>query len=671
MNEIIIKFNLESPQEKDKTILITLDNSLEENLSYKYLMGHESTWSILKDFSSDTFAEWSPKKNGNYTIMIQGKRKSGHKSFDYVSKAHYIIGSCNKRLITKVNLSKDKLILGEKQIITVETSILPLMYRYKIKVNDQWELLKDYSGENTITISAKHFGTCEVLLECKTLDSSKSYDDSEIVKFEVIKLNALNIIDFKCLTLEILAHDEIMFEVKAEHEDSRTILLKFIKVDSSGKATCIQDFSSKTIVNFIEDTPGEYKLLCLAKDIYSLKEYDDRAIINYKVKPYKNISIQSFTADVSSPRGLGDSVLLKAIAQGGKNLLYRFIMDGNYGEDSGYIKNNSYEWVSKSQGKYKIDLWVKDASYDGNYEAAGNINFTIDDCSKDKVVICEVIIDKKDKILINETANIKILANGGCDLRYSFLVIKEEEELERIEYGTCNWINFTEGKSGSYKIEARVKHKYSTREYDSHSIITMEVYEFIPSEIDYILYPIKERHMVGDTITLNVVAQRTSKVLFKYILKINDHKVEETQFVHSYKYEFTPKCIGSYTVEVHCKNEVSNQYFDSKKEVHIDIYAIMPITNMKISCNKSEYNINEILYFTATSQGGKEVLYEFYMMEHNEWILVQKYGRKNEYSFIPFVEEKYKVLCLCKSSYNTFSYEDYDIIEFNVNSNAK
>lgn len=666
MNEVIIKFNLESPQEKDKAISIMVENSRGEDLLYKYIIGYESTWTILKDFSNDTIAEWIPIKDGNYIIMVQAKKRDGYKSFDYLSKSEYSICVYNKKLITNVNLIKDKLQLGEKQVITVDSRILPLMYRYKIKENDKWELLKDYSGENTLTISAKHFGQCEILVECKTLDSQNGFDDFEVVKFQVLEANKLNIIDFKCLTSTILTDIEIMFEVDAEHEDRRMILFKFIKIDSSGVAVCVQDFSSKRIVSFLENVAGDYKLLCLAKDIYSLKEYDDRAIISYLVKPYNAINIQSFTTDVSSPQVNGNCILLKAVVKGGKNLLYRFIIDGNYGEDSGYIKSNSYEWTSKSKGKYKVDLWVKDASYVGNYEAIDNLDFTIDEYSSDPVVIKEVIVDKTGKMLVNETANIKLLASGGCDLRYSFSVFKAGEEIEKIEYGTCNWVNFAEKQSGSYQIEAKVKHKYSLREYDSHCIIPMEVYEFIPSEIDYILYPMKERHLVGDVITLNVVTQSTSKALFKYILKINDHKIEETEFVNSYKYEFTPNIIGLYTIEVHCKNEVSNQYYDSKKEVRIDVHDLMPITNMKITCNKGDYYINEIIHFTATNEGGKEVLYEFYIMEQNEWVLVQNYSRKNEYSFIPFAEGKYKVLSLSKSSYNKLSYEDYDIIEFEV-----
>ena len=121
-----------------------------------------------------------------------------------------------------------------------------------------------------------------------------------------------------------------------------------------------------------------------------------------------------------------------------------------------------------------------------------------------------------------------------------------------------------------------------------------------------------------------------------------------------------------YTIEVHCKNEVSNQRFDSKKEVRIDIYDALPITNMEISCDNNDYKINETLCFTATSQGGKEVVYEFYIMEQNQWILAQKYSRRNEYFFMPFAPGEYKVLALSKSSYNTFSYEDYAIIELKI-----
>ena len=58
--------------------------------------------------------------------------------------------------------------------------------------------------------------------------------------------------------------------------------------------------------------------------------------------------------------------------------------------------------------------------------------------------------------------------------------------------------------------------------------------------------------------------------------------------------------------------------------------------------------------------------YEFYLMENNEWRKVQAYSRKHYYSFIPFIQGKYKILALAKSYYKNVNYEDYDEITFYV-----
>ena len=76
--------------------------------------------------------------------------------------------------------------------------------------------------------------------------------------------------------------------------------------------------------------------------------------------------------------------------------------------------------------------------------------------------------------------------------------------------------------------------------------------------------------------------------------------------------------------------------------------------------------VNETITFVAQSMGGKEVLYEFYLMEKGEWSLVQRFSRKDDYIFMPFIKGIYKMLVLSKSSYKSISYEDYDIIEIEV-----
>ncbi|MBC2582883.1 triple tyrosine motif-containing protein [Clostridium sp. DJ247] len=666
MNGLDIICNLESPQEKNSKIVINVENNLEENLLYKYIIGYNGTWNTIRDFSEETQIEWMPGEDGRYIIMVQAKKINGERSFDYVSKIDYIIGRVENKLIDSINLDKNTLNLGEKLNLCVNTNKVPLMFRYWLRVKDEWKIIKEYSADNTISWVVKSTGKGQILVECKNIDSKNKFDDFQTIEFEVLPLKNVEITDFKCLTKDIIEDSELVFKVEASYEENRTILYKFIKIDPDGKIECIQDYSTKKIISYTEKQSGNYRLLCLVKDMYSTNSFDDRAVINFKVKKYKEIFIKNFTADLNSPQLCEAGVTFKADVVGGKELFYRFIIDGNHSEDSGYTRRNTYLWKSKAPGEYSITLWVKDKSYDGNYEAKDCINFTIDEKSREPVKINELLVDKKDSVLCNEKVRVKINASGGIDLRYSFIIKKNNKQLDQVNYGVCNWIDFIPKEQGQYQLEARVKDKYSAREFDCHSIINIDVFKCIPAHIDYILLSLREKYIVGDTITLNTVIRNTSNVVVKYILNINGHRVEESDYVDEKSYMFTPKYGGIYTVEILAKNKESDKIFDSKKEIRVEVMEAMPVTNTKIKCDKVKFLCNEAISFSTTSEGGKDIIYEFYMMEKEDWNLVQNYSKKNYYTFIPFCKDEYRVLVLAKSQYSKVSYEDYDIFTFSV-----
>ena len=234
----------------------------------------------------------------------------------------------------------------------------------------------------------------------------------------------------------------------------------------------------------MEKKAGDYKILCLAKDMYSQRQYDDRALIAYSVKPYNEIKIISFTSDLISPQMVDSAIELRAVVKGGRKLLYRYLIDGNYTEDSDYIKKNHYTWKPIRPGKYKITLWVKDESFEGKFEQSAEMEFYVDEVSKNEVKIKDVIMNKEMDFIKGEKISVNVIATGGSNLRYSFKVSKDGKEIERVDYGTCDWVNFTPEEVGSYTMEIMVKDKYSKEEYDCHEIKHLEVMEFIPAEID-------------------------------------------------------------------------------------------------------------------------------------------------------------------------------------------
>jgi hypothetical protein len=671
MYEFSINYDLESPQEKGTKIIISVTEKTEalvkEKFSYKFIIGKDGTWDILRDFSDSESTEWTPAEDGKYIIMIQAKKADSNKPFDYMAKENYIIGKSEKKIINNVFFDKTDLSVGDKLSVTVNTNTVPLMYRYWIKETESWVLVKDYCADSNLVWSLKNPGDHELIVECRTIDSKNLFDDFMKVPYKVNGRGKIEIRDFKCLSPTLIVNMELIFQIESSFEDSRTVLYKFIKINEDGTSKIIQDYSTRRMVTFIESKYGNYKLLCLVKDMYSTDEYDDRAVLNYTVLKYKPIEIQSFTSDLNSPQVCDEIINLKAVVKGGSELQYRFIIENKNVEDSGYIRQNSYEWKPKEVGRYKVNVWVKDSSFEDNYEKCSNFEFVINEKGDGTVKIDGVSYDKSGNIVKNDTIKVIVSATGGLDLRYSFMVLRDEKEIEKINYGTCNWVNYTPDKEGSYDIEIRVKDKYSNREYDCHEIIHFDVCDFIPSKIDYILLPYKETRIVDEPVFLDVITRNTQNTLVKYILSVNKRKVEEIDFSKSKKYAFTPKYSGTYTVDIFSKNILSKEEFDYSKEVIIQVSEAIPITSTKISCSQVDIISGKPVTFTVNCEGGREVLYEFYLMEHGEWNLVQNYSRKNDYTFIPFHPGEYKILVLDKSSHKKRSYEDFDLLIFNSN----
>lgn len=666
MNEITVRCNLESPQQINQLVYIYVENEPDVDLLYKFIIGKDGTWNTLKDFSEEKCIEWTPKEEGKYIIMVQAKEKDSCKCFDYISRMTYVIGEEEEKLIKEVYSEKENLKIGEKQIITVNTSIQPVMYRYWLKKNDNWEILKDYSPENKIVLTTTKKGEWEVLVECKTLDSENNFDDCKKIKFSVQGLKKVEIVDFKCLSHKKIVGEELRFQVVAEYDKSRSMLYKFVKVDSNGKYKCIQDFSTKNEVSFKEKVQGDYILLCIVKDMYSQNVFDDRALIKYKIKNYEKINIESFITDLSSPQFCGNNIKLSAKATGGKNLVYRFWIEGSYGEDSGYTRYSFYNWKTRKAGKYKLILWVKDASFNGDYEEKTSMEFVLSEKKLEPIKIVDVITSNKDRIVKGDEVRVKAIAKGGGYIRYSFILRKDGQDIQNVNYGGCNWVKFNPKEKGRYELEIRVKDKFSSKKYDVHTITYIDVYDYMPAKIEHVLIPIKDNYLVGERISLEVIMENLKTSLIKYKLNINGHYIDEIDYDVISKYMFTPKYKGKYKVEIYAKNKESDREYDYKKEVEFYVKECTPVTNVKLKLDRLKVKVNQPVLLNVDFQGGKKVMYEFYLMENGEWTRVQKYSFKSDYSFIPFVQGNYRVLVLCKSMYKKCNYEDYDIIEFNT-----
>ena len=573
----------------------------------------------------------------------------------------------SKDIIEEVYIDKKDLVVGDKCFIQVRTKNKEaFLYRFYIRRYRDWDIIRDYTADSMLRYTANEEGEKEFLVQCKSVDSNENFDDYKTIKMNVKALEKIEITNFESLSKELIVGNQIAFKVETNSKENREILYKFYKISNDGKSTCIQDYSTQNQVSYIENEHGQYRILCLTKDILSNSEYDDRAILVYKVKPYKEINIKSFSADLNSPQVNGSKIKFKVEAQGGKKLLYRYKVKGEIEEDTGFINESKYIWSAKEPGEYEIIVFVKDKSFNGDYEATKKLDFTIEKKGCKPIKILDVVVDKEKRIIINEPVNILVSAEGGTHINYSFIVRRNGKVVEKLDYNKSNWINFIPKDDGEYEVEVLLRDKYSNKSYDAHTLVYLKAMDYLPGEIDYIIMPHKETRLVGDIIELECIIQNTMSVLVKYETKINGQLIEETEFSKNKRLRFIPKIAGKYTIIVYSKNIKCRNEYDSKKEVNLYVSDAAPVINTQIITNNIEGRVNEEFTFEVISRGGREVCYEFYLMDNNEWKKVQSYSRKHYYSFIPFKEGEYKILALAKSYYKKVNYEDYDEIKFQV-----
>jgi len=681
---------------EDENLLVIKENSIQSNavdnvvfLEVMELLEEEKEILIgIDDVQGEiAFSEEGERIDNDKIEIIEIKDKEITVKDSKVEFLHEVILEKNHALsgeskdnierelsvIKEIIIDKEEILVGGKCSIEVKTFDENMyLYRFYIKRYKEWDIVRDYDASNILKYTATEVGEKEFLIQCKKMESAEIFEDYRIIKVNVKDISKIEITNFKCLSKSLIVGEKLEFivdvniESNAKGKDELIVLYKFYKIYKDGKSVCIQDYSTKNDVYYKETEEGSYRILCLVKSLLSNKEYDDRAILVYEIKPYKKIKINSFVANFNSPQVTENDIKFTSEVQGGNKLLYKYKVKGPIEENTGFMDKDEFTWKPMEAGEYEVILYVKDINYKKEYEDTKKIAFTIEKKGKKPVRILEVVIDKEKKIITGEPVNIMVNGEGGTKLLYAFTVRKDNRRLEGVEYNKSNWINFIPKQVGEYEIEIMIKDKYSDKPYDTHTVIYLKAMEYLPGEIDYIILPCKETHLVGETIEFECIIQNTQNVVVKYETKINGNSVEQTGFSKNKKLRFVPKIAGKYTIEVYAKNLKCKGEYDSKKQVSIYVSESSPVIETKIITNKVEGNINEEFTFEVISRGGKDVCFEFYLMENNEWKKVQAYSRKHHYSFIPFIPGKYKILALAKSYYKKVSYEDYDEIMFHV-----
>lgn len=156
LKDIIITKDKESTYIND-TLNIKVEAVGSQNVEYEYLVKEPNgNFVALKNYSTTSSINYSPKKPGIYTIKVNARIKG---TTEVISKE---ITHTVKESIQQVNISKDK---QKDTYINVPITISSIAdmenveYEYLVKRNsEEWKKLKDYSLDNTLVFTPTERG---------------------------------------------------------------------------------------------------------------------------------------------------------------------------------------------------------------------------------------------------------------------------------------------------------------------------------------------------------------------------------------------------------------------------------------------------------------------------------------------------------------------------------
>ena len=319
-----------------------------------------------------------------------------------------------------------------------------LQYKYYGYLNEKFTEIKDWSENNSVTISPSTAGNYDLWVAVK---DSKGTIVRENMNFTFTKPLGIS-----SITTDKKSPQYTGISLKLTTQATGgigTLQYKYYRYLNGNYAT-IKDWSISSSVIIAPKTAGIYDLWVAVKDS---KGTIVRKNMNFTfIKP---LSISSITTDKKSPQYTGTSVKLTTQASGGMGTLqykYYSYLNGKYSEIKNWSTNSSVTIAPKTEGTY--DLWVAVKDETGKI-VKKNIKFAFNKALE----VNSLTTDKESPQYINNSISITANASGGVGtLQYRFIVENPDGTHSIIkDYSSSNTCNWVPSIDGNYTLYIDVK----------------------------------------------------------------------------------------------------------------------------------------------------------------------------------------------------------------------
>ena len=354
-----------TPQEKySEPIEIKAITSGEtEGLQYKYVWQKDNwkDWGVIQGFSERAVAEWSPEKEGKYTILVDVKDRDGK-----------VVTKTIGYEITKVNWNFEEIKISPEKVqkkgepIEVEASMSgntkKMQYKFVWQKDNwkDWGVIREFSESNRVTWTApKKSGNYQIIVDAKDRDGKvvskqkEYFVATQLWKPEAISVNG---------GTEGRLYERTPISVTASGE-TENLQYKFVWMKDNWKEWgVIKEFDSKNYTSeWIPKEEGDYVIYADIRDVDGRKE-----TITQKYSPGEaDWKLEELDIHGERDRFVGDKLKISAVTSGNtEGLQYKFVCRrGNDWKDweviQGFSTKNSVEIPLNKDKDYHIHVDIK------------------------------------------------------------------------------------------------------------------------------------------------------------------------------------------------------------------------------------------------------------------------------------------------------------------------
>ena len=427
------------------------------DITYKYeqKLSTASTWTTVKDYSSNGAAVFKPTATGTYNIRITAKDSSGK------TAAKTINVTVGDVLANTSSLSADKINLGETVTINASATggsgSYTFAYYSKEFTQKSWSTISGFSTNATASFTAKTAGYYEICVKVKDADGTVAKEYYNVVVGETQQPQN----EFKNTSTvgatQIKLGERVSVSAAAEGGKAPYTYAVLYKKTTDTTWTTKQNFSSNSETSVLPSKAADYEICVKVKDadgVVAEKTFNVKVVSN-------QAALENNSTIASDKVVLGNSLTVNAKATGGAGdytyaVLYKKTTDTSWVTKQNFTTNTTVTVKPSNVATYDLCVKVKDA--DGTIVKKFFTFNTVAGVTNTSTVNGSAA--EKSTISFGGNITMKGSATGGTSpYTYAFYYKKcsEANWVEKQKFAVNNTVSITPNKAVDYDICIKVQ----------------------------------------------------------------------------------------------------------------------------------------------------------------------------------------------------------------------